>query len=160
MGTTLKYFERLAYMLTRGVHVADVAILSPQEPCVVDFERAKATSVPLAHALVERLAVSGTGGYSAPGERAPEQEFTLITGEDFPYERPKVRWESPIFHPNIMSPSEGGLVCVMALDHWTFDSDLLSFVRSLIDLINNPNPHDPLRTPTCAKAAEWFLGNM
>ena len=42
MGTTLKYFERLAYMLTRGVHVADVAILSPQEPCVVDFERAKA----------------------------------------------------------------------------------------------------------------------
>ena len=107
-----------------------------------------------------RLAVSGTGGYSAPGERAPEQEFTLIVGEDFPYERPKVRWESPIFHPNIMSPSEGGLVCVMALDHWTFDSDLLSFVRSLIDLINNPNPHDPLRTPTCAKAAEWFLGNM
>ncbi|MBQ6924556.1 MAG: hypothetical protein IJQ73_07940 [Kiritimatiellae bacterium] len=60
MGTTLKYFERLAYMLTRGVHVADVAILSPQEPCVIDFERAKATSVPLAHALVERLAVSGT----------------------------------------------------------------------------------------------------
>ena len=90
----------------------------------------------------------------------PGQEFTLIAGEDFPYERPKVRWESPIFHSNIMPPSEGGLVCVMALDHWTFDSDLLSFVRSLIDLINNPNPHDPLRTPTCAKAAEWFLGNM
>ncbi|MBQ6246437.1 MAG: hypothetical protein IJK04_06205, partial [Kiritimatiellae bacterium] len=60
MGTTLKYFERLAYMLTRGVHVADIAILSPQEPCVVDFERAKATSVPLAHALVGRLAVDGT----------------------------------------------------------------------------------------------------
>ncbi len=60
MGTTLKYFERLSYMLTRGTHVADVAILSPQEPCVVDPERADKTSVPLAHALVERLAVNGT----------------------------------------------------------------------------------------------------
>ncbi len=60
MGTTLKYFERLSYMLTRGTHVADVAIVSPQEPCVVDPERAYKTSVPLAHALVERLAVNGT----------------------------------------------------------------------------------------------------
>ena len=60
MGTTLKYFERLSYMLTRGMHVADVAIVSPQEPCVVDPERANRTSVPLAHALVERLAVNGT----------------------------------------------------------------------------------------------------
>ena len=107
-----------------------------------------------------RLAVGGTEGYSAPDTKAPDQEFSLIVGEDFPYERPKVRWESPIFHPNIMPPSEGGLVCVMALDNWTFDSDLLSFVRSLTDLINNPNPHDPLRTPTCDTAAEWFLGNM
>ena len=60
MGTTLKYFERLSYMLTRGTHVADVAIVTPQEPCVVDGERAKRTSVPLAHALVEHLAVNGT----------------------------------------------------------------------------------------------------
>jgi ubiquitin-conjugating enzyme E2 C len=107
-----------------------------------------------------RFTVKGTKGYSAPGVKAEEQAFTLILGDDFPYERPKVRWESAIFHPNIMSPDEGGLVCVMALDHWTFDSDLLSFVCALTDLINNPNPHDPLRTPTCAKAAEWFLGNM
>ncbi len=60
MDTTLKYFERLSYMLTRGKHVADVAILTPQEPCVVDIERALKSSVPLAHELVKHLAVEGT----------------------------------------------------------------------------------------------------
>ena len=60
MCSTLKYFERLSFMLTRGTHVADVAIISPQEPCVVDAGRAGKSSVPLAHALVERLAVNGT----------------------------------------------------------------------------------------------------
>lgn len=60
MGTTLKYFERLSYMLTRGTHVADVAIVTPQEPCVVDPDRANKSCVPLAHALVEHLAVNGT----------------------------------------------------------------------------------------------------
>ena len=56
---TLKYFERLSWALTRGKHVCDVAILVPQEPCVVDFERAKA-SVELSHRLVYKLAVEGT----------------------------------------------------------------------------------------------------
>lgn len=60
MDTTLKYFERLSFMLTRGTHVADIAIVSPQEPCVADRARALRTSVPLSHALVKRLAVDGT----------------------------------------------------------------------------------------------------
>ncbi len=59
MQHMLKYFERLSYMLTRGVHVCDVAIVSPQEPYVVDKKRAE-KSVKLAHSLVWKLAVDGT----------------------------------------------------------------------------------------------------
>ena len=59
MDHTFKYFERLSYMLTRGRHVCDVAIVTPQEPYVVDKKRA-ANSVKLAHSLVWKLAVDGT----------------------------------------------------------------------------------------------------
>lgn len=100
--------------------------------------------------------VSGITGYVSPGVTSSEHEFSLILGEDFPYERPRVRWVSPIFHPNIMSPEEGGLVCVMGIDRWDFDTGLDAFLRDLTDLINNPNPHDPLRSETCSAAAEWF----
>ena len=34
MKTFLKYFERLSYVLSQGVHVCDVAVVNPLEPCV------------------------------------------------------------------------------------------------------------------------------
>lgn len=58
-GAMLRYFERLSYLLTRGDHVCDVAILTPQAPCVVDPKRAYKSSVPLARALVTKLAENG-----------------------------------------------------------------------------------------------------
>lgn len=59
MPHTLKYFERLSWLLTRGVHVADVAILSPLEPVVADPARGK-ESVALEHKLISDLAVEGS----------------------------------------------------------------------------------------------------
>ena len=56
---TLRYFERLSWALTRGVHVCDVAILMPQEEMVLD-RAAGAKANALAHALVGKLAVHGT----------------------------------------------------------------------------------------------------
>lgn len=98
-------------------------------------------------------------GYSSRGIECKMHRFVISIGDDYPYERPRVRWLSDIFHPNIMHPSEGGSVCVMQLDHWDFDSDLAGFIRAVTELINNPNPYDPLRTPTCSEAAGWFLEN-
>ena len=59
LGALLKYFERLSYLLTRGHHVCDVAILSPQAPCLVDRARASASSVKLSQQLVKKLAEEG-----------------------------------------------------------------------------------------------------
>jgi hypothetical protein len=39
MPVFLKYFERLSYLLSQGVHVADVALLYPHEPLVADPAR-------------------------------------------------------------------------------------------------------------------------
>ena len=49
------YFTRLSYLLTRGAHVADVAIVSPQEPVTVEPWRA-GKSVQTAHETAIRLA--------------------------------------------------------------------------------------------------------
>jgi len=54
MPVFLKYFERLSYLLSQGVHVADVAIVNPHEPLVTDPERGKA-SQQLAYALGTEL---------------------------------------------------------------------------------------------------------
>ena len=56
---TLKYFERLSWALTRGDHVCDVAIVTPQETCVMDRGRGR-QAAGLSHQLVDKLAVHGT----------------------------------------------------------------------------------------------------
>lgn len=107
-----------------------------------------------------RIDLHDTNAYSAPDTPCPEQSFTVYLGEDYPYERPKVRWDTEIFHPNIMPSSEGGSVCVMELDHWDFDSNLTDFLRVVIRLINEPNPYNALASPTCSIAAKWFLDKV
>ena len=54
MPVFLKYFERLSYALTQGVHVADVAVVNPLEPLLID-SRTGQPSVELAHRIVEEL---------------------------------------------------------------------------------------------------------
>ena len=54
MKTFLKYFERLSYILSQGVHVCDVAVVNPLEPCVYNRNRGK-VSVGVAHDIVRRL---------------------------------------------------------------------------------------------------------
>ncbi len=54
MPTYLKYFERLSYILSQGVHVADVAVLNPLEPLIVDRGRG-AAAVKLSQGIVTEL---------------------------------------------------------------------------------------------------------
>lgn len=79
-----------------------------------------------------------------------------ITG-DYPYQKPIVQWMSDIFHPNIMTYSEGGFVCTRFLDNWSFDSKLADFLRGLEVLLVKPNPESPYATCICREAAEYFL---
>jgi ubiquitin-conjugating enzyme E2 C len=76
--------------------------------------------------------------------------------EEYPYQKPIVKWQTPIFHPNIMSPEDGGYVCTKLLQDWHFSSDLCSFILSLEVLLTHPNPKSPHGTRTCTMAAEYF----
>ena len=92
-------------------------------------------------------------------ETGSEHVFSVIVSEDYPYERPKAKWMTPIFHPNIMMPEDGGYVCVKTLDNWSFGSSLLSFVKGVEQLIADPNPKNPYGTDSCMEAAKWYSNN-
>ncbi|HKM09728.1 MAG TPA: ubiquitin-conjugating enzyme E2 [Candidatus Methanomethylophilaceae archaeon] len=85
--------------------------------------------------------------------------FDLVISSDYPFERPRAKWKTRIFHPNIMSPGDGGLVCVKSLDNWHFGSDLTSFVMSIESLLMEPNPNNPYGTGSCIEAARWYISN-
>ena len=85
-----------------------------------------------------------------------DHTFSMIINEEYPFEKPLVIWRTPIFHPNIMAPDDGGHVCIKLLDDWSFNSTLLSFVKGIETLLLNPNPSSPFGTSSCTAAAEYF----
>ena len=64
-----------------------------------------------------------------------------------------VTWLTPIFHPNIRESD--GKVCIQILNDWAESQTVLSLVKSLRHLLDNPNPLDPLNKD----AAEYYLKN-
>jgi len=80
----------------------------------------------------------------------------VIITEDYPYEKPIVKWQTPIFHPNIMSPEDGGYVCTKLLENWDFRSTLTMFIKGIEILLANPNPENPFGSDSCTRAAEYF----
>ena len=86
-------------------------------------------------------------------------QFVMKITDEYPYEKPIVRWRTPIFHPNIMLPEEGGHVCTKLLDDWGFSSNLLTFIRGIESLLTNPNPLSPWGSKTCMSAANYFNEN-
>ncbi len=90
-----------------------------------------------------------------------DDEFThrlrIIVTKEYPYEKPIVRWQSTIFHPNIMLPRDGGYVCTKLLDSWNFSSNLLSFIKGVESLLANPNPMSPYKTESCLLASDRFI---
>ena len=83
-------------------------------------------------------------------------KVVMYITEDYPYKKPEVRWQSPIFHPNICTPDDGGFVCSKLLKAWNFQSNLASFVKGLETLLVEPNPKDPYDNPICLMAAKHF----
>ena len=79
--------------------------------------------------------------------------------KEYPYQKPVVRWQTDIFHPNIVPPSRGGWVCTKLLDDWNFSSNLLGFLNGIESLLVNPNPKSPYSDETTLEAARYFLKN-
>ncbi|HVL87207.1 MAG TPA: ubiquitin-conjugating enzyme E2 [Candidatus Thermoplasmatota archaeon] len=85
-----------------------------------------------------------------------EHEFRFVVTAEYPLQKPIVRWKTPIFHPNIMRPQDGGYVCTALLDRWNFRSTLVQFVRAIEVLLASPNPSSPYDTDSCTRAAAHF----
>jgi ubiquitin-protein ligase len=83
----------------------------------------------------------------------------LIIGREYPFEKPLVIWRTPIFHPNIMMPEDGGHVCIKLLSEWSFNSTLSNFIKGLESLLISPNGNSPFGTDTCTAAAQYFNSN-
>ena len=85
--------------------------------------------------------------------------FGVVITDEYPVEKPIVKWQTPIFHPNIMPPEDGGYVCTKLLENWDFSSNLASFIRGVESLLVNPNPKNPFGNDTCTRAAAFFNRN-
>jgi ubiquitin-conjugating enzyme E2 C len=90
-------------------------------------------------------------------EDQTEHGMQIIITSEYPFEKPVVRWQTPIFHPNIMLPRDGGYVCTKLLDSWSFSSNLLGFIKGVESLLANPNPMNPYRSDSCMLASERFI---
>ncbi len=86
-------------------------------------------------------------------------KIALIIGEDYPMEKPIVKWMTPIFHPNIMPPEDGGYVCTKLLENWDLSSSLSAFIIGIESLLSNPNPGNPFGSDACTRAAAYFNRN-
>jgi ubiquitin-protein ligase len=107
-----------------------------------------------------KVGLYNTTARISEGATGNEHVFVLSISDNYPYERPRAKWLSPIFHPNIMMPGDGGFVCVKTLDNWSFGSTLLSFVKGVEQLLADPNPASPFGTESCILAAKWYQRNQ
>ncbi|MBI5228718.1 hypothetical protein HY991_01310 [Candidatus Micrarchaeota archaeon] len=78
-------------------------------------------------------------------------EVRILLRREFPYAGGvEVYWTTPIFHPNI---SKEGLVCIQLLKLWSPSVSVKNIADGLKQLLENPNPKDPLNK----EAAEYFI---
>lgn len=85
--------------------------------------------------------------------------LTIEIGEKYPFEAPKVHFNTPIYHPNI---TEEGKICIEILsnpDKWSPTLSLSQILASIYNLLGNPNTGHSLR-PDVAKIYDTNIGQF
>jgi ubiquitin-protein ligase len=91
------------------------------------------------------LRCPGFVGYnpSSGPRRGDEHQVEITLGADYPREAPRLRWLTPIFHPNIKP--DGDFVCIGELrERWRPGLGLARLVQMLAEMVQyrNFNPRD------------------
>ncbi|KAJ4755813.1 Ubiquitin-conjugating enzyme E2 19 [Rhynchospora pubera] len=75
-------------------------------------------------------------------------KLSLAFNTDYPFKPPKVKFESPCFHPNV---DLHGNICLDILqDKWSSAYDVRTILLSIQSLLGEPNNDSPLNTQAAA----------
>ena len=70
----------------------------------------------------------------------------IILSRSFPFVPPKVIWWTRIWHPNFTDEVPARICESIFKDDWKPPLHLITVIGALRNLLNNPNPDDPLNT--------------
>ena len=75
----------------------------------------------------------------------------IIVPRTFPYTPPNVIWWTRIWHPNFTDEVPARICESIFKNDWSPSLHLFTVVEALRNLLNNPNPDDPLNTFAAAE---------
>ncbi|XP_039300735.1 ubiquitin-conjugating enzyme E2 T-like [Nilaparvata lugens] len=118
---------------------------------------------------LNNLEASIVGANGSPYEKGVFQ-LELIVTEKYPFEPPRIKFVTPIYHPNV---DAAGRICLDVLKMppnggWKPTATIEGLLIAIQSLIETPNPDDPLmpdiaqefkydKTSFHSKAEEWTL---
>ena len=84
-------------------------------------------------------------------ERVGRHQVEIRLSREYPYAGGiYLLWKTPIFHPNIRASD--GMVCIRMINNWSESQTIANIVDAIRQVLENPNPDDPLDE----EAAKYF----
>jgi ubiquitin-conjugating enzyme E2 D len=79
--------------------------------------------------------------------------LTININKEYPFSPPMVKFNTPVYHPNI---SNSGEICLNILKNdWSPILSIKKVLLGILALLTNPNPNDPLQ----GEIAEIYINN-
>jgi hypothetical protein len=84
-------------------------------------------------------------------DRRAEHQLRIVLPQRYPFAKPQVYLEEPVFHPNVFS---SGLLCLG--EQWIAGEGLDIFIKRVIDLLRFSPSLINTRGPAHREAAQWY----
>uniref|UniRef100_A0A0E0C0L5 E2 ubiquitin-conjugating enzyme n=1 Tax=Oryza meridionalis TaxID=40149 RepID=A0A0E0C0L5_9ORYZ len=92
--------------------------------------------------------VGTIAGSAATAYEGTSYRLSLGFPGEYPYKPPKVRFETPCFHPNV--DAHGNICLDILQDKWSSAYDVRTILLSIQSLLGEPNNDSPLNTQAAA----------